>query len=219
MVAFHLSGANVRPALQRAHSRAWELIKKKDKNTLITRFYGGLFFSYRQAAVLDALLTVAHAAQGALRDFLLAAIVSTASEVVNTVGKHFAQPLRPRGSDGKPKSHLISKMIRDREADIPLLFAEWLNRYRSLEPTNYSHTAIRADYTQALSQVGDVHVGVVYADPPYTRDHYSRFYHVLETMCLRDDPGVSTTRIRADTEIYSRGMYRADRHQSPICIK
>jgi hypothetical protein len=34
-----------------------------------------------------------------------------------------------------------------------------------------------------------------------------------------DDPGVSTTRIRADAERFSRGMYRADRHQSPFCIK
>jgi len=59
----------------------------------------------------------------------------------------------------------------------------------------------------------------VYADPPYTRDHYSRFYHVLETMCLWDEPGVSTTRIHAETETFSRGMYREDRHQSPFCIK
>ena len=60
---------------------------------------------------------------------------------------------------------------------------------------------------------------MVYADPPYTRDHYSRFYHVLETISLWDDPGVSTTRIRAKTTTFSRGVYRADRHQSPFCIK
>src|SRR5690606_930023 len=147
----------------------------------------------------------------------LAAIISTASDVVNTVGKHFAQPIRPRSSDGSPKRHIIAKAIRDREIDIPKLFSEWLDRYRTLKPSGHVHQAIRADYTEALSQLE--HVGVVYADPPYTRDHYSRFYHVLETMCLWDDPGVSTTRIRAATAIYSRGMYRANRHQSPFCIK
>ena len=35
----------------------------------------------------------------------------------------------------------------------------------------------------------------VYADPPYTRDHYSRFYHVLETLALRDDPRFRLTRL------------------------
>jgi adenine-specific DNA-methyltransferase len=38
-------------------------------------------------------------------------------------------------------------------------------------------------------------------------------------MCLWDDPGVSTTRIHAEGEQFSRGMYRADRHQSLFCIK
>jgi adenine-specific DNA methylase len=59
---------------------------------------------------------------------------------------------------------------------------------------------------------------VIYADPPYTRDHYSRFYHVLETMCLGDSPEVSTTLLTGEGAT-SRGLYRADRHQSPFCIK
>jgi adenine-specific DNA-methyltransferase len=186
MVAFHSSEQTVRPDFELAQKRASELIKTADKTTLILRFYGGLFFSYRQAAELDALLTVAHATQGAHRDLLLAAIVSTASEIVNTVGKHFAQPIRPKGADGKPKRHLIAKIIGDRETDLPSLFMEWLDRYRSLEPSGRAHEIVRADFTEALSQLKDV--SVVYADPPYTRDHYSRFYHVLETMCRWDNP-------------------------------
>ena len=216
MVAFHESRPAVQPEFESAQRRAYKLVAA-DLTSLILRFYGGLFFSYRQAADLDALLTAAHQMPVARRDFFLAAITSTASEVVNTVGKHFAQPIRPRGSDGKPKRHLIAKIIRDREIDVLKLFASWLERYRTLRPNARSHQVIRADYADALASLKDV--GVVYADPPYTRDHYSRFYHVLETMCLWDDPGVSTTRIRAVKETFSRGMYRADRHQSPFCIK
>jgi adenine-specific DNA methylase len=167
---------------------------------------------------LDSLLIAAHEEPPAVRDCYLAAIISTASEIVNTVGKHFAQPIRPRGSDGKPKRHLISKIIRDREIDVGPLFANWLARYRSLKPTGRAHEIIRGDYAKVLPKIKRK-LGAVYADPPYTRDHYSRFYHVLETMCLWDDPGVSSTRIRAVTETFSRGMYRADRHQSPFCIK
>jgi adenine-specific DNA methylase len=67
-------------------------------------------------------------------------------------------------------------------------------------------------------QSSDLDCRVVYADPPYTRDHYSRFYHVLETMALRDDPKISTNTAHGKT-VLSRGIYRQDRHQSPFCIR
>jgi hypothetical protein len=213
MVAFQAKRVTVTRDFEQAHNR----IRTVDgPETMIFRLYGGLFFSYKQAAEFDALLAVAHGSDN--RDFFLAAIISTASEVVNTVGKHFAQPIRPRSSDGKPKRHLVAKILRDREIDVLSVFSVWLNRYRSLPKATRKHSVIRADYADALATL-DRKVSAVYADPPYTRDHYSRFYHVLETMCIWDDPGVSTTRIRADTATLSRGMYRADRHQSPFCIR
>jgi adenine-specific DNA-methyltransferase len=57
----------------------------------------------------------------------------------------------------------------------------------------------------------------VYADPPYTRDHYSRYYHVLETMARRDNPEIELMSKGRRGRI-SRGLYRSDRHQSPFCI-
>ena len=50
------------------------------------------------------------------------------------------------------------------------------------------------------------------------RDHYSRFYHVLETITLGDEPEVSSVRVGGASEL-SRGLYRTERHQSPFCIK
>lgn len=217
MVAFPSTNQQLRYAFAAAHQQTRELMSATDPTTLILQYYGGLFFSYRQAAELDALLTVAHKSSGSQRDLFLAAVISTASDVVNTVGKHFAQPIRPRGADGRPKGHLISKIIRDREVILTEVFASWLERYRLLRRNGRAHQIVRGDYADVLSALSNV--SVVYADPPYTRDHYSRFYHVLETMCLWDDPGISTTRIRSATEIFSRGMYRADRHQSPFSIK
>jgi adenine-specific DNA methylase len=79
------------------------------------------------------------------------------------------------------------------------------------------HQALRADYREALQNL-DRSVSVVYADPPYTRDHYSRFYHVLETLCHRDDPEVSSVVLNGARTV-SRGLYRESRHQSPFCIK
>lgn len=188
---------------------------------LALRHFGGLYFSYRQAAELGALAALAHAeADAARRDALLAALASTASEVVNTVGKQFAQPIRPRGRAGRPKPHLVRQALRDRAAEVPAVFARWLGRYGALLATPGSgrpHRALRGDYRAVLGGLRPGEVGVVYADPPYTRDHYSRFYHVLETLCRGDAPEVSRT-TRGPGLALSRGLYRRDRHQSPFCI-
>jgi adenine-specific DNA methylase len=73
------------------------------------------------------------------------------------------------------------------------------------------------DFREALAEP-KLRFEVVYADPPYTRDHYSRYYHALETMCLRDNPVISTATIGGKV-VLSRGLYREERHQSPFCIK
>ena len=184
---------------------------------LITRYYGGLYFSYKQAFQLDVLLDSISKSSKEIRNVLLAATLSTASDIVNTVGKQFAQPIRPRKSDGTPKKNIAQRVYRDRRIDVFSTFNKWLKRYLMQPATEYAHRVFRMDYLDALDIIDD-DVRVVYADPPYTRDHYSRFYHVLETISLRDDPGISTTFINGKTGL-SRGLYRQNRHQSPFCIK
>lgn len=223
IASFATSGApSLLQDLVQAHQRTRELLaqcsNERMHEMLILQYFGGLYFSYRQAVELDSLLIAAREAAPEFRDCYLAAVISTASDIVNTVGKHFAQPIQPRGKDGTPKRHLIGKILRDRSLDTISIFLEWIERYQALPRTTRPHRVVRSDYLDALSNLSGS-IGVIYADPPYTRDHYSRFYHVLETMCLGDVPNVSTTRIRSDSEILSRGMYRKDRHQSPFCIK
>ena len=46
---------------------------------------------------------------------------------------------------------------------------------------------------------------IVYADPPYSNVHYSRFYHAVETLVKYDNP-----------KLKYNGRYRTDRHQSPF---
>jgi adenine-specific DNA-methyltransferase len=48
----------------------------------------------------------------------------------------------------------------------------------------------------------------VYADPPYSKDHYSRYYHVLETLTRYDHPGA-----------VGKGRYRPDRFATPFSLK
>jgi len=70
------------------------------------------------------------------------------------------------------------------------------------------HQAISSNYIDLIkSQTMDT-VDLVYADPPYSFVHYSRFYHATESL------------IRYDYNIPEhKGRYRTDRHQSPFCQK
>lgn len=203
-------------ALAECHSRIAGL-SSPPIASMVLRHFGGVYFSYQQAAELDVILDYAHNAPSSHKSTLIAATLSTASEIVNTVGKHFAQPLRPRNKDGTIKRSLHSQASRDRHKATLEVFADCLSKYVSRSRTAFAHRAIRSDYLDFLdSKDFDAHV--VYADPPYTRDHYSRFYHVLETLALRDDPGISTNTAHGRT-VPSRGVYRQERHQSPFCIR
>lgn len=184
----------------------------------LTRHYGGVYFGYTQALALDGLLSaIRDLPEGRQRTTALAAALGVASEAVSSVGSHFAQPIRPRDGQGRPKLTVLTAVARRRLLDPWALFEERLHRYAALPGAAQKATAVRRDYRSFLaSHRGEV--AAVYADPPYTRDHYSRFYHVLETMARGDDPDIST--VSTDRgDLPSRGLYRRDRHQSPFCIR
>lgn len=189
-----------------------------NEKTLISRYYGGVFFSYRQAVQIDILLDIINKQENAkYKEILLAALLSTASDMVDTVGKHFAQPIKARDSKGKIKITVYSKAVQDKTINAIDLYQEWLRKYIALPKGTFQNTTMQCDYMQCLNSLPDF-VRTIYADPPYTRDHYSRFYHVLETMVLRDSPEISTVNIHGVNQI-SNGIYRKNRHQSPFCIR
>lgn len=189
-----------------------------DVRSLTSRYYGGVYFSYRQAADIDIILEGIHKfVSEDKRDLYLAALLSTASDVVDTVGKHFAQPIKARDSKGRIKATVYNKAVKDKTIDVPTLYREWLIKYKNLSKTDFQHITLQGDYEQCLLALPD-NVKTVYADLPYTRDHYSRYYHVLETLTLRDTPQISRVTIHGSTHV-SNGIYREGRHQSPFCIK
>jgi adenine-specific DNA-methyltransferase len=186
-------------------------------DTTVTRYFGGLYFSYEQAVMLDAALLNAEIYDEQHKNTLKAATLSTASQIVNTVGKQFAQPIQPRNKFGEVKPNLVKVVHRDRSLDVLELYQAWLGKYAVQPKALFTQQALRDDYLGAITRHGSK-FSVVYADPPYTRDHYSRFYHVLETMCLRDNPAISQV-MKDGCLVYSRGAYREDRHQSDFCIR
>lgn len=199
-------------ALELKSAELWD-----SPDTTVSRLFGGVYFSFEQAVMLDAILTRANSDDVGARDTLVAAALSTASMLVNTVGKQFAQPLRPKNKNGAVKAGLVEVVRRDRSMNALRVYELWLRKYSTLPRAIGRPLALRQDFREAITRNAPS-LSVLYADPPYTRDHYSRFYHVLETMCLRDNPTFSQVTKGGELTV-SRGLYREDRHQSDFCIR
>lgn len=88
----------------------------------------------------------------------------------------------------------------------------WTSKMAQLEaellPSIDGNRITSCDFAAALDNLHGV--DAIYADPPYSFVHYSRFYHVLETLTLYDHPG---------TEFDGRYRPVPTRHQSPFCIR
>jgi len=182
-----------------------------------TRYFGGPYFSYQQAIALDAIHVVARQQPNIeVVSGALAVLLSVASEIVNTVGKQFAQPMKLKKADGKVPPLLLQRALRDRTLDAIEVYQDWASRWMANTLAGgHEHRIVRGDVLDFVSN--DRSCRAWYADPPYTIDHYSRFYHVLETLCLRDSPRLDEMKKRGELSVM-RGVYRVGRYQSPFCV-
>jgi adenine-specific DNA-methyltransferase len=151
--------------------RAKELCKEEaDSAGPIWKAYGGHYFSPTQALIFDAMLEALPKETIANTVCLASAIIS-ASKCAASPG-HTAQPFKANRTAGQ---YLREAWLRS-----PIVYAE-----KSLEMLCSKHAR----------EVGEARVGdankicldindddLVFIDPPYSGVHYSRFYHVLETI-------------------------------------
>ncbi len=204
------------PEAKKALRRFKRLPEAIRNRALATSYFGGVYFSFEQTVEIDGLMD-SFEKFADRRSALVAPLLSAMSEAVNTVGKQFAQPMRLLNKDGFPKKLLVERTIRDRRYVISDLFFSWFRRYSDVSIARPGrHEVWHGDYREFLaSHSGGI--GCIYADPPYTIDHYSRFYHVLETVAQYDFPELALKK-RNDRWEVMRGHYRTERHQSPFCI-
>ena len=182
---------------------------------VIARYYGGTYFSYGQALEIDALLHAARRMPPLCRDRYMAAIVSAASQCGSTVGGQFAQPLKPLTKDGRVKKSAVASARRARKKDVTETTAQSLSTIAELSDGLLRGTAVKSECNDYLGGI-EGKVDLIYADPPYSRYHYSRYYHVLETIARGDEPHISSN---PATGRMSRGIYRDDRYQSPYSTR
>jgi adenine-specific DNA-methyltransferase len=167
---------------------------------LVSQYFGGTYFSLRQALVLDALrfaIDEIHEADdsevvdgivlrqtASSRDLAISAWLRCASVVINSPG-HTAQFL-------KPTERGFPRVLRQWRRDAFAIFSDIVKSLTVRESDTLFGTASTAADIQLLeSDLAMEGIATAYLDPPYTKDHYSRMYHVLETMYLYDYPRVT----------------------------
>jgi adenine-specific DNA-methyltransferase len=136
----------------------------------ITAAYGGHYFSARQAVWLDA-LRINLPGTASTREAALAALIQAASHCAASPG-HTAQPFQPTPTARK---YLVEAWHRDvvRHVERNLLLLSGM-----VAKKKGSVTKTDANVLATKLKKGDL----VFVDPPYSGVHYSRFYHVLESI-------------------------------------
>lgn len=137
---------------------------------------------------------------------LIAALIYTVSYCVSSPG-HFAQA-------SSPNNRIMTKrLLKERVKDIWEIFLDYIDllfsqpRANDLRNHAFQMDAFKLiEHLRTNPEIGTC--AAVYVDPPYTADHYSRYYHVLNTLLLYDYPAC-----------IGKGRYRDDRYVSPFSLK
>ncbi len=136
--------------------------------------------------------------------WMILALCQSMSKVATTSG-HFAQYLQIKSSNKRFFHGQRQRFIME----------EWLSALDTFAPIgNHKWRAqnkvFQQDSVSLLKRLSkkDNKPSVIYADPPYTSDQYSRYYHLYETLLRYDYPAVS-----------SKGLYRHDRFRSDFSLQ
>lgn len=175
---------------------------------LFLTYYANAYFGIRQCCQIDAIAAqIIELSDSSKKNVLFASLMSALSVCASTT-THFAQFLRV-------KSKGTFKNIKEKRGqDIFSLFNEALERFRMkglLNRIEGKQECYNLDFAECLDKIDMDSRTVVYADPPYFKEHYSRYYHVLNTLCLYDYP---LPAINPQTKNYSIGRYRTERNVS-----
>lgn len=173
-----------------------------------TFLFSEMYFSLNQAIIIDSLKYAIDNLSPEyvfLKDLLMVSLIHSYS--YNSAGTgHFAQFRDLTTVESVQDVFLYrTRSVMDyflRKAE-EIIMSSYLNKFHE------KNTSFVLDYKEILSNNTIMNnVNFVYADPPYSFVHYSRFYHAIEDLCKYDYPPVE-----------HKGRYRLDRHQSSFCIK
>lgn len=178
--------------------------------SLFTICYPGTYLGLSQCIEVDSLryaislLNRQNVINDECQNWFILALCKAISNCSTTTG-HFAQFLNPNTNNikyyiNKRRKSVLTEMHSIIPNCIPIGTSVWRE----------NNKVFNRDALFLLDQLiehGEA-PAVVYADPPYTEDQYSRFYHLYETLIAYDYP-----------EVQHKAKYRKDRFRSSFSLK
>ena len=189
------------PTIEMAHNDLDNFINLNIKNKDFVFFeknYADTYFSKEQCCEIDNLrFAIEQQTDIDKKNFYLTVLMSVMCKAQSTTG-HFAQYL--------PKDHKRVGILR--KIEIYENFFKKIEDFDNFKVSNYDNKVYNLDYKDLFKLEEIKGVKCFYLDSPYTTDQYSRFYHLLETICKYDYP-----------KLNHKAKYREDRAMSDFCYK
>lgn len=201
VIARCLLGSYKIPTKEKMHEDLDENIKinrECKKYSFFVDNYTDTYFSGHQCLDIDSIrYAIEKVAEENIRFYYLTLLMSAMCKAQSTTG-HFAQYMN--------KDH--KRIIPLRQLSIYDLFFSKSDDFADFIEKGYDNINYNLDYKEMFKLEIMNDVKCFYLDSPYTTDQYSRFYHILETICKYDNP-----------KLEHKAKYRNDRIQSDFCYK
>jgi len=189
---------------------------------LIANYYAGTYYSVAQALKLDELrngieyLYNEKQISEWLYNLLLTSLLHVSSKIVYTAGKHFAQPIRKENILTTPVLH--NRFYEDRLKDVWDEFSKSVIEISYIASQNINSNKNLA-YSETMENITSSsftlpEISVIYADPPYTAQQYSRFYHIPEVIFTYEYPKLQVVNGKETS-----GIYPDNKFKSRFCSK
>lgn len=188
--------------------------------SLICTHYAGTYFGITQAIEIDRIRVAIERLYGTAqinqweRDLLTTTLLSVSSDCAFSPGKHFAQSHLIR--EGKDLTFIRGRVLQDRAINVWARFCKKLELIAECaDEISGEHYALQATFENIVAGKEQVpSFSLIYADPPYTAQQYSRFYHLPETIVSYEVPKLQQHRGGV-----TRGLYPEHRFKSRFSSK
>lgn len=192
-------------------------LKNRDKYMLFTLNYAMPYFTLNQAIYIDSFRCAIEKMHNnsEISDteyyIYMSLLIYGLECSVSSIGDHFAQPQIFKITKAKKHVKGLEKLLLKKMVNLHDTLATKQIEFKNIKTEDYSNKnkAFCMDCIELLNNNRIMNdVDVIYIDPPYTNAHYSRFYHILETLVKYNYPTIEFN-----------GRYSKDRYQSPFCQK
>ena len=176
---------------------------------LFLTYFANAYFGVAQCCQIDALRSIIEQIKDECTKNILLTVLMSAMSAAASTTTHFAQFLKVKSKS--TCTNLLSKRKINIIEECKILLKEYRKAGLCSKEGRAKSDCYNLDFSECLdSIILDEHT-LVYADPPYFKEHYSRYYHVLNTLCLYDYPAMA---VNPQTHELSIGRYREDRRVS-----